>query len=334
MKLTIATVTKNCLEYTKIFLSSLKKNLPFPCKIIVVDNNSTDGTQNFLKEQKDITVIFNKRNLGFGRANNQAFKLCDTKYFLGINNDTIIFPNFIKELIKIAEKHKDFGEIGVNSNCIGAKNPFTNTKIENDLKKIPAENPAKILSVYYKNPKKFFQAFKTKNNKLEIFESPPNFIGGWCFLVRKKTVEKIEGLFDPRFKIGFWEDVDLSWRIAKIGYKIVLAKGIYLHHFNHISFKNNKLRLTDKQISRENALKFAEKWEDEIKNFLTEKFKQGLSLKQIVHKYFIFASFFGKKRKDWESLEEKLKSKVLKTEKISFKNFLLLTRKKQKNKTN
>jgi len=330
-QLTIATVTFNCLEYTKLFLESLRKFTDVPFRLIVVDNHSTDGTAEFLSRQKGIEIIFNKRNLGFGWANNQAFAHTKTPYFLGINNDTFIFPGFLGRLLKIAESQPDYVEFGVHSNCIAAKDPRTNRRVDKGLKALAAKgySPKRVIKEYYGDYGLFFRQFSQVNRGLLEFEVPPNFIGGWCFLVRTEAVNEAGGLFDRRFRVGFWEDVDLSWRLAKRGGKIALAKDVYLHHFTHISYKENKLRQSDKSLSRSNALRFVDKWNDEIRSFLENKLKKGINLEKIVRKYFIFRVFFGKERDDFPQLQNELETLFLKKRKISFKEFLLRNPRKE-----
>lgn len=322
--LTIATVTFNSLAYTKLFLESLKRNSRVPYNIIVVDNHSTDGTIDFLKRQKDVRVIFNRRNLGFGWANNQAFALCRTPYFLVINNDTVIFPGFLERLLEMAEKSPDYAGLGVNSNCIGAVDPRTGKDIRLGLGKLESMglSPERIVRHYYGNQKKFFSRFYRSYKGFLELETPPNFIGGWCFLVHTEAVKQVGGLFDRRFKIGFWEDVDLSWRLALSGFKIGLVENIYLHHFGHVSFISNKLCLTDKAISRANGLRFAEKWSEEIRKFLQKKFENGCTLAEIIRKYFIFEAYFRRWRNLTE-IEKALKRGFLLNRKKNFRDFLL-----------
>lgn len=326
-ELTIATVTFNSLAYTQLFVRFLQKHADVSYHLIVVDNHSTDGTRKFLSSLKNVEVILNKRNLGFSQANNQAFLRAKTPYFLGLNNDTAIFPGFLSSLIAAAKKYPDYAEFGVNSNCIGAKNPRNQEDMTKKILKLSqptVELLEQQLTDYYQNFDEFFRLFKKNDDELEEFEVPPNFIGGWCYLVQTKLIKKLDHLLDRKFKIGFWEDVDLSWRLALAGHKIGLLKNIYLHHYVHASFDNGFQKKPDRKISLSNSLYFAEKWSDQIRSFLLAKFNQGLSLPEICQKYFIFAVYFGKARNDWPQLEMSLKATFLKDKNLSFKQFLTL----------
>jgi len=326
-RLTIAIVTFNSLEYTKFFLENIKRNVRVPYELIIIDNNSTDGTKEFLSELSDATLILNKRNLGFGQANNQAFARCRTEYFLGVNNDTVIFPGFIEHILSFADGHPRYGELGVHSNCIGAKDPATKKDIGKELKKLEKQGttPFEAFNYYFPDQKSFYDLFKNSNSSVQNIRVPPNFIGGWCFLVRRKSIKQIGGLFDRRFKVGFWEDVDLSWRIARAGLKIGLLRGAYIHHFTHVSFNQSKknLRKTDHAISRNNGLKFAEKWSDDIRNVLKREFNKNRSIKQVMARNFILRVYFIKAVKETPKFEEKLITEFVSKLNVNFRDFLL-----------
>lgn len=327
-KITIALATFNSSDYTKFFLKNLKKNVQTPYELIIVDNNSTDGTKEFLSNLKDTKVILNKRNLGFGPANNQAFSKCKTEYFMGVNNDTVIFPGFIEHMLNFMDTHPKYGELGCHSNCIGAKNPITKRGINKEIEDLQKTTLSvfEAFDKYFPDQNKFYNDFMNKNPRIQNIVVPPNFIGGWCFLVRTKDTKKIGKLFDKRFKIGFWEDVDLSWRIANTGLKIGLLQGAYIHHFNHSSFNASKDKLpkSDHAISKQNGLLFVEKWSDTIKQVLKKYFDDGKNLKQIMTKNFIFKVYFRKANKEIPEFEKKLKENFVYKLGVSVKDFLTI----------
>lgn len=114
----IIVITWNNLAYTKLFLWSLRRWTNWSYKLIFVDNGSTDGTVEYLNSQKDIRLIANKKNLGYPSAVNQAIKLVDTPYFCLLNNDIVVSPNWLKEMMFYFLKHPEIGQLTCNSNCI------------------------------------------------------------------------------------------------------------------------------------------------------------------------------------------------------------------------
>ena len=88
-------------------------------EVFVVDNNSDDGSVDFLKAEFPATdyptlkILSNKENLGFGKANNIAAIQCSGDYVLFLNPDTIVCENTFRECISFAERKENFGGLGV-----------------------------------------------------------------------------------------------------------------------------------------------------------------------------------------------------------------------------
>ena len=160
--ITIAIATFNSLPYTQLFFRFLRGNARIPYHLIVVDNNSTDGTREWLQEQKGVELVLNKRNLGFAQANNQAFTRCKTSFFLGLNNDTAVFPGFLEKLLQIMEVNPEYGELGIHSNCLGAQDPRIGKKVSIEkpgYEDLSWKKLERKMSEYYGDYEKFFNSF-------------------------------------------------------------------------------------------------------------------------------------------------------------------------------
>jgi GT2 family glycosyltransferase len=92
----------NCLDYTKLCLTSLLKSGVDAKRIAVVDNASTDGTQDFLRSQHLGAVILNKQNLSCGAAWNQGILAHQAEWTIVMNNDAIVHDGFATRLIDFA----------------------------------------------------------------------------------------------------------------------------------------------------------------------------------------------------------------------------------------
>lgn len=243
-KLSFVILTFNQLDYTKLCIDSIRAN----CKddtyeIVIVDNNSTDGTVEWLKDQKDIKVIFNEKNEGFPKGCNQGIEIAnkDNDIFL-LNNDTIIMQNSIFNMRMALYSERAIGAVGAVSNYV-SNNQKVNVKFEE-------------IDDYIK--------FALENNVVDekSYEQRAKLVG-FAMFIKREVLDEI-GLLDERFTPGNYEDDDLSIRIAISGKKLLLAKDSYIHHFGSISFKKD-VQAYEKLLTC-NREKFKEKWGFYIEN--------------------------------------------------------------------
>src|SRR5450631_855467 len=86
---------------------------PTTWELIVVDNNSSDDSVGMVREEfPGAEVIANSQNEGFGKANNQAFRISRGKYVLLLNPDTVILNNAINFMLQLIESRPDVGALG------------------------------------------------------------------------------------------------------------------------------------------------------------------------------------------------------------------------------
>lgn len=193
--------------------------------IIILHYKNWDDTNKCLKSLKDldydnseITVIDNdKENQGFAGGMNigirQALKK-DAKYILLLNNDTIIEPNFLKELVRKGENDKGIGILGpVIYDYQSKKNHFAGGKI----------NWLYTRGIHL-NPKSLprWQAGQILNPK------QVDYITGACLLIKREVIEKI-GLMDEDYFLYF-EDADWCLKARRAGYKCVLVPNSKIWH--------------------------------------------------------------------------------------------------------
>lgn len=207
MKISIVIVNYNGKELLEKVLPSISKAKN--CQIIVLDNASTDGSKDFLREKyKKITIVENKSNLGYSGINN-AIKYCKGKYILFLNNDIILDKNCINEMLKVIEKDDKIAMIA-----------------------------PRLVNYYDKNFKSggtwvsraFYNGHLSSDVKIK--EIPYLGVG----LIRKDIVKKFGYLFDPDYFI-YAEDVDLGLRIRLIGSKIIFVPNAVLYHMHAMTAK-------------------------------------------------------------------------------------------------
>lgn len=233
----IIILTINKLEYTKLCIESIRKFTPKDkYEIIVVDNNSTDGTVQWLKSQNDIKVIFNKTNEGFPKGCNQGIKIAKGESILLLNNDIIVTPSWINNLDRALYSSKDIGGVGCISNyCANGQQ----------------------IDVNYKSLKEMLIFSRGINTPNKLLWDYKNTLIGFCYLMKKSVIDKI-GMLDERFTPGNYEDNDISFRMLSNGYKLLLCKDTFIHHFGSVSFNENSYKFI--HTMNGNLQKFNDKW--------------------------------------------------------------------------
>src|SRR5437667_12536065 len=108
----VTIVTYNSGRFIKRCLESVLDQ-KYPCReIIVIDNNSTDGTADIVEQFEDrCTVVYNEENIGFAAAQNQAIALSSGDWVLTLNPDVVFFPNFITALVEAGQMDPKVGTV-------------------------------------------------------------------------------------------------------------------------------------------------------------------------------------------------------------------------------
>jgi GT2 family glycosyltransferase len=198
---------------------------------IVVDNGSTDGSADEVKQMYPQTkLIKNRSNLGFCAGNNIGVKHSRGSLIIFLNNDTIVDKNWIKDLL-IRAKGPDVGVIGCRIYY-----PGTNV-IQSIGFCMKWVGFWETMGSGYEDTGQF--------NHIEQVD----FVSGAALAIKREVVDKI-GLFDPDF-FAYCEDLDLCYRVKKAGYKIVTCQA-KVFHFGSKSFESfpiKKVYLTNRNTT-------------------------------------------------------------------------------------
>jgi GT2 family glycosyltransferase len=224
-KVSIIMLVWNSYEVTRDCLLSLRK-LDYPAfETILVDNGSVDGSgERIAREFPEVKYIRNEQNLGFTGGNNvgmrQALKE-GANYVLLLNNDTIVSPNFLAEMIRVAEAD---GRIGMVNPKIYYFEPSD---------KIWYAGGAYIRWKTF--PVHFGLRQRDDGSYNETKEV--SFATGCALLVRAETTRKV-GLLDDTFFLNY-EDVDWSARVIEAGYKAMYVPNSVIWHRDSYDTKKN-----------------------------------------------------------------------------------------------
>ena len=219
IKFSIIIPVHNKIEYTRNCLDALFKNTPVDIiEVIVVDNNSTDGTIEYLSTiTEKVKVIKNKENLGFAKASNQGAKKSLGEYLVFLNNDTEVQSEWLTTLHDVIEQDKSVA-------AVGSKMLFPNNKIQHagviivDDQKL--QDPLMAKHNYYKK-----NSNHPKANEISTYQA----LTAACLLVRRSAFETVEG-FDEQYWNGY-EDIDLCFKLQKRGWLLIYEpKSVVIHY--------------------------------------------------------------------------------------------------------
>jgi GT2 family glycosyltransferase len=237
MVLSIIIVSWNVRDYLADCIESVLENCrSLQYEIIVVDNASTDGTTDFIKNKYPrLVLIPNSTNKGFGYANNQGISQAQGRYLLFLNPDTIMKPNAVEKMLAFLEQNKDVGAIGpmlLNEDLT----------IQRSVRAFPTFRGA----LYRHTILRYFGLFKShhkkwrmKNFKCDRLSDVDQLMGA-AILTEKDLVLKVGG-FDERFFM-YYEEVDFCYRIKKAGYRIVFFPDASIIHLGGKSARQIPLR--------------------------------------------------------------------------------------------
>lgn len=237
MKLSVIIVNYNVRFFLEQCLQSITEATKgIPCEVFVVDNNSTDDSMEMVREKFPyVKRIENKVNLGFSKANNQAIKKAEGEYVLLLNPDTVVAEDCFVKCVDFLDSHPDAGGLGVK--MVDGQGRF----LPESKRGLPTPAVAfyKIfgLSSLFPRSKRFskYHLGHLENDKTHEIE----VLSGACMFLRKKMLDKI-GLLDETFFM-YGEDIDLSYRVLKGGYKNYYYPDAKIIHYKGESTKKSSI---------------------------------------------------------------------------------------------
>jgi GT2 family glycosyltransferase len=237
MKLSIVIVNYNVRYFLEQCLLSVFKALDnIEAEVWVVDNNSVDGSVEMVRKKfTGAKIIENKENVGFSKANNQAIAKCSGEYILLLNPDTIVEEETFSKCISFMDEHTDAGALGVR--MIDGKGKF----LPESKRGLPTPEVAlyKMFGLNRLFPKserfgKYHLSYLSENETHQI-----DVLSGAFMFIRRKALD-ISGQLDETFFM-YGEDIDLSYRITKAGYKNYYFPETTIIHYKGESTKKQSV---------------------------------------------------------------------------------------------
>lgn len=252
MDVSIIIVNYNTKNLTLQCLDSIyEKTKDVSFEIIVVDNNSTDGSQELLSHDKRIVFVEAGENLGFGKANNLGLRQAQGKYIFFLNSDTLLLNNAVKEFFIFAESQtKNIGAIGcLLTDKLG--------RVIHSFSEFPSINwvfksvvVAHFFQLFFK---KKYQLYDKADSDITLPVFQVDYVTGADLFVRRTVIDKY-GAFDPDFFM-YYEESEMQYRWSKNGYLSYIIKAPQIIHFEGGSQKKNTDFNVDKFIRTFNSEK-------------------------------------------------------------------------------
>ena len=240
--LSIIIVSYNVKRYLEQCLNSIYAQQDVDLQqieVFVVDNFSKDGTIGHLRRKfpakrfPGLHLIANKRNVGFGRANNQALHKAKGAYILFLNPDTLLTEHTLHDALDEAARHDDLGAMGVK--MLGSDGTFA----PESRRGVPSPWTAfcKMSGLYHLAPKSrlFGRYYMQDLDKDQT--APIDIVSGAFMLIPHKVLDEV-GSFDESFFM-YGEDIDLSFRMLQNGRSNRYLPTPILHYKGESTHKNS-----------------------------------------------------------------------------------------------
>jgi len=187
-------------------------------ELIVVDNASSDGTAEYLRQFQSkhpyVRLCLNDVNKGYAGGNNDGMRLSNGRILVLLNNDTLVGPGWLEPLVEVLDKDSSVGMVGPVTNSAGNEQRVVLPDVtEGTFVSATASYLAQQSGIYSETEK----------------------LGFFCVAIRRNVIDKI-GMLDEAFGIGMFEDDDLCVRARKADYRLLIAEGSFVYHKGSVSF--------------------------------------------------------------------------------------------------
>ena len=250
-KVSAIAVNFNGKKFLKDCIESLKKQkFNGEMEMIIVDNNSTDGSIDFIKSNyQDVILIENTENKGHSEASNQGAEIAQGDYLFFIDNDTVFEENCIHELLYVFTKYEDCGAVGGMIKDYGNSNIIQDFGLNMDIFGYPVSDTGSMFGYSVKDNNTFKQI-------KEVF-----YVSSCCLMVPTIYFKQVEG-FDLSYFI-YKDDFDLCWRIRLLGNNIYVTPHAKIYHKMGVTLggtsvtgsKIYKTTLTKRYYSERNTIR-------------------------------------------------------------------------------
>jgi GT2 family glycosyltransferase len=227
LDLSICIVTFQACDLLRDCLLSIRENPPDGTyEVVIVDNGSSDGTVQMLREGfPEICLIENRANQGYTAPMNQALRQGQGRFLLQLNPDTLILPGALQNLVDFLNTHPQAG-------ICGPKVLNRDGSLQKPCRR--GESRPWAVFTYFTGLWKIFPHSKLFGGYLMNYMDEDQIhevagVSGSCMLIRREVIEKI-GYLDERF-FAYQEDADYCFQARRAGWKIFYVPSARIIHY-------------------------------------------------------------------------------------------------------
>ena len=215
MQLSVIIVNYNVKYFLEQCICSVIKTCKnIDTEIFVIDNNSTDGSKEFFNGKfPQVKFIWNSENVGYAKANNQVIDQCSGEFILFLNPDMLLPEDCFEECLLFIQRQQNVGALGIR--LIDGSGKF----LKESKRGFPSPSTSFFkltgLTSLFPHSKLFAHYYLGNLNEQKTYEV--DVLVGAFMLIPKAVLNKV-GYFDEQFFM-YAEDIDLSYRIQKAGFK-------------------------------------------------------------------------------------------------------------------
>lgn len=231
MDLSVIIVNYNTKELLKRCLASVfSSKTKYSFEVLVSDNGSQDASSEMVKNQfPQVSLIENKKNLGFSKGNNIALKRAHGRYLLLLNSDTEVRPDTFERSLSYMNEHGEVGILGCKVLLPdGSLDPACRRRFPN-----PANSFLRLFGL------KRFSDYNIGGDVDAALEV--DAVMGAYLMIRKVALDKIGFLDEEYFMYG--EDLDWCWRAKFAGFKVVYYPKAQIVHYKYGSSQKTSAKI-------------------------------------------------------------------------------------------
>ncbi len=215
--LSIIILNYNTKELLTNCLNSLKKvSDEVNFEVIVSDNSSTDGSPEMIKKKFPWVKYIEGENISFSNGNNRAKDIASGEFILFLNSDTLVHEDTLTKTVEYLKENKEVG-------ALSCKLVLVDGRLDKDARRRFPTPWISFKRLFLKRTKEYWYEDVNENTTHEV-----DSVEGAFLLTRKSILDKV-GWWDEKYLFD-GEDIDLCFRIKKLGYKVIYFPEVYITH--------------------------------------------------------------------------------------------------------